>query len=144
MRSRVPLLLLALASLVLPACGGDGEVRALAPDTLAAWIAEGRPMVLLDTRLRNEFEKRHLPGAVAAEDRSVTQLRAVFPNDPQVPLIAYDSGGDDTQAQTLAREAVRVFGFPWVYVLTGGIAVYDDGMRQLEGNALTPPGAGGG
>ena len=127
--------------LLLPGCGGGtgAEVRPLSPDTLAAWVDAGIPMVLLDTRSRSAYDARHVPAAISAEKRTVTQLREVLPANPAMPLVIYDGGGEEVRGARLALEAAGVFGFPLVYLLEGGMAAYATGGRQLEGNALMTP-----
>ena len=124
------------ASVPATGCGGGGaEVRALSPDSLAVWLAEARPVVILDTRARNRFEAMHLPGAVAAEGRTVSQLKDVLPLDPAIPVVVYGLGDPlEPNAYDVAGHAAGTYGFPLVYRLEGGIRVWSERGYEADGN----------
>ena len=111
-------------------------MTSLSPDSLQVWMAEGRPVVLLDTRSRDAYDVSHLPGAVPAESRTVSELRAVLPLDPQTPVVVYDEDGiPDPEQHDVAFEAADIYGFAHVHRLEGGLAAWRTRGFNLDGTA---------
>jgi|GEM_PF-7059110 len=127
---------------LLAACGGsevrrEATVKRIAPDTLAAWMRSGQPLVLFDTRDRDAFERRHVPGAMAAETRRVGQLRDVLPRDPDTPIVVYNEDGTmDPAGDDLATEAAETFHFSRVYWLEGGLEAWAAAGFNLDGRQV--------
>lgn len=138
---RFMLLLSALGAVFLTAGCSRGAppatVGAISPDSLHAWMEEGRPLLLLDLRPREEFDRRHLPGATPAAGRSVPELAGILPADPDVPLVVYgDIVPADQEAPDLADEAAGTYGFPHVYRLEGGLEAWARAGYDLDGRAV--------
>ena len=124
------------------ACGGGEDGRNtpddILPDTLAAWIEEGRRITLLDTQPDSVFDAEHLPGAIRAYGLRIPDLREVLPRDPDVPIVVYNSDGAPPAAdQDLARQAVG-YGFSGVYWLDGGVKSWKERGFNVDGIRMFP------
>lgn len=136
-------MLAALAGLVL-GCGGsrverESSVASLPPDTLQAWMVSGVEMRVFDVRSREAYDRGHVPGAVPAEDRTVSQLREVLPYQRDAPIVVYNLDGRvDPGRYDLAAEAADTFGFPRVYWLEGGLAGWRAAGYDVDGRIDAP------
>jgi UPF0176 protein len=97
----------------------------LAPETLKAWLDEGREVLLLDTRNQFEVKLGTFKGAVELELKSFSDMSEKLPSlDPQwkdKPVVTFCTGGIrcEKAAPLLIKE-----GFGEVYQLDGGILKY--------------------
>lgn len=113
------------------------EVAWLEPDSLHVWMLENRPMLLIDARPLAEYDKRHLPGSVAAGSRTIPELREVLPLDPGVPLVIYtERGVVPADSLDLAATAVQRYRFPKVFRLRGGLRAWEETGHPLDGHAV--------
>ena len=110
----------------------------LTSDSLAAWIARGRPVRLLDVRLDVwTYLKGHLPaaqylsvetlrasrGGVPVQPLSAAQYGAMFRRlglDPDVPVVVYSAGETLNIDATWVTWLLSAMGHPSVYLLDGG------------------------
>ena len=123
----------------------DERAPALAPQTLARWLAqghddEGRPVVMLDTRNGFEVDVGAFDGAIDWRLKHFSdfpaQLRAHLPELQGRTVVSYCTGGIRCEkAALLMRES----GLPSVYQLEGGILGYFEhapGAPHWRGNCF--------
>ncbi len=100
------------------------QVPRLPLDELGQLMTDGRPVVLLDVRARDEQGgDAIIPGAIAMPIDSKAALLAALPRDTAV--IVYCDCPDEISAAYLAAR-IRALGHPEVYALRGGY----QGWRQ--------------
>ncbi len=94
-----------------------GRIQEVTADTLRAWQAEGKDLVILDVREPADFEQGHIPGAVNIP-RGILELEIddVVPNQDKV-VVAYCGGGSRS---ALAADTLQVMGYGNVYSLAQG------------------------
>ncbi len=124
--------------------------RLLATDSLAAWLARGQPVRLLDVRLDIwTYLKGHLPeaqylsvetlrasrGGLPVQPLDPPALRALCVRlglDPALPVVIYSAGETLNIDATYAAWLLAGFGHPRVFVLDGGYFKW-----ELEHRAVT-------
>ena len=118
-------LILAIAS-ALPAAAADGVS---APD-LAARLAEGEGVALIDIRSNGEFRANHIPGALNMPARVLDARR--LPSSRAV--VVYDDGLGRHDARAVA-EALRAEGRENADWLRGGLAAWESAARPTTKEA---------
>jgi UPF0176 protein len=111
----------------------------LAPATLKAWLDEGRPVTLLDTRNAYEIRLGTFAGAVVPDIEHFRDFPAALARLPTAlktrPVVTFCTGGIrcEKAAPLLVRE-----GFSEVYQLEGGILKYFEicGGAHYEGDCF--------
>src|SRR5262245_47366677 len=89
---------------------------AVQPEVLAAEIASGSRVTILDVRSRDEFVSGHGPGALHIPFRSVGRSVAAIPSGPDERLVVYCGHGPRAW---LAGAMLRRRGFRRVEYLAG-------------------------
>lgn len=89
------------------------KVKQIPAEQLAAWVKDGKPMVVFDVRTPHERSIAHIPGSVLLEDRA--QLEDV---DRGATVVFTCHHG--TRSHAAAQEALQM-GFSQVFNLIGGI-----------------------
>jgi rhodanese-related sulfurtransferase len=127
-------------AVLIAACAKPGadetqwEVRSLSPDTLQAWMSEGHPLVLLDTRPDSLYRAERIAGAVPAAGRSIPDLRQVLPTDHVTAVVFYNGDGTaPVSGLDPAREAAEIYRFPLVYRLEGGLGAWIERGYEIDG-----------
>jgi len=100
-----------------PAAADPGEVAEYTPRELAARLAAGAPLALVDVRERPEWAVVRLPGARLAPLSELDQHLAGLPRDRD--LVLYCKVG---QRSAAAAQILRAAGFTRVWNLAGGLA----------------------
>ena len=118
MKFWIPLLLAAAA--VLPSAASDG----LSARDLAARLAEGERVALLDIRSNGEFSANHIPGAMNMPARVLDARR--LPSSR--PLVVYGDGLGRHDARAVA-ESLRAEGRDNIEWLRGGLAAWESAGR---------------
>jgi thiosulfate/3-mercaptopyruvate sulfurtransferase len=146
-------LLLALAAGLPGALAAQGRspttAQLVSTDTLAAWIARGAPVRLLDTRLDVwTYLKGHLPGAqylnietlrasqggIPVQPLDTQWYRDLFRRlglDPSVPVVVYSAGETLNIDATFAAWILASMGHPKVYLLDGGYSKWSYESREI-------------
>lgn len=104
------------------------------PKQLQQWINRGRDSILIDTLPKEQFDKRHLPGASNAcvfEVIFPDQVEDIVPNKGR-EIVLYGSSEKSMDAITAAEKLVRL-GYKKVYALKGGVAAWQAAGYPLEG-----------
>lgn len=101
---------------------------------LHQWISRERDIILIDTLPKEQFDKRHLPGATNA-----CVFEVIFPDqvkdivsDKGHEIVLYGSSEKSMDAITAAEKLVRL-GYKKIYTLKGGIAAWQAAGYPLEG-----------
>lgn len=115
----------------------DPQAVLVPPDTVAAWTANARRHVLLDTRPHAEYRRDHISGAIPVAGKSVRDLRQVLPVDPTVPIVVYDGKGAAPPDSGLTRTLLD-YGFRSVHWLEGGLAAWEATGYGTDGYRTVP------
>lgn len=102
------------------------DVRWVEAQTLAAWMADGRPLILLDTRATEEFAVSHLRGARRVDPDRPDLAALGIPRDARVVVycsVGWRSGG--------VAERMREAGYTHVSNLVGGIFGWANASRPV-------------
>lgn len=134
--------------------------RPFSSDSLAAWIARGQPVRLLDVRLDVwTYLKGHLPGAqylsvetlrasrggVPVQLLSAAQYRAMFQRlglAPDIPVVVYSAGETLNIDATWVTWLLGAMGHPRVYLLDGGFFKWTFENRAVAREYPRVPAAG--
>lgn len=99
----------------------DHRAPAISPETLKAWLDEGRDITLLDTRNDYEYRFGTFKGAVNLKLHHFTELAdAISPIHPDKPVVMFCTGGIRCEKAGILMQQK---GFE-VYQLDGGILGY--------------------
>ena len=106
----------------------------ITPKELQKWIKSERDLILIDTLPKEQFDKKHLPGAGNA-----CVFEVVFPDQVKEmvsnigrEIVLYGSSEKSMDAITAAEKLVRL-GYKKIYALKGGIAAWQRAGYPLEG-----------
>jgi rhodanese-related sulfurtransferase len=136
----LPLVLLFALGCARPEAETAGKILELSADSLAVWIATGKPACLLDLRPDSLFLPEHLPGAMPIHGKRIADLVDVLPVDPTIPLVFYNADGVFPEpGRNPAWEAAHRFRFPVVYWLDGGIEAWTALGEGTDGYKLPEP-----
>lgn len=109
------------------------------PEELDA-LLQGRPeTLLLDVRLREDYEAGHLPGAVNQCVFEVAFLQELAGRGTlrQGPVCVYGAASDSLESQVAATKLEQA-GYTEVYDLRTGVAGWLEAGRRLETRSLVP------
>ena len=102
---------------------------AVQPEVLAAEIASGSRITILDVRTREEFVRGHVPGAIHIPFQSVGRNVAAIPSTPDERLVVYCGHGPRAW---LAGAMLRRHGFGRVEYLAGHMTGWARAGLPLE------------
>lgn len=111
----------------------------LAPETLKAWLDEGREVVILDTRNRFELDYGKFTQAIDLSIDNFTEFADAIANLPESmkskPVVTYCTGGVRCEK---AAPLLEAHGFKHVYQIDGGILNYFEqcGDAHYSGNCF--------
>lgn len=105
----------------------------MSPETLKAWLDEGRDFILLDTRNRFEFEQGAFDRAVDLDIKTFRAfpdaVRAKLPEWRDRPIVTFCTGGIRCEK---AAPVMQDMGFSNVYQLEGGILNYFEQFQSAH------------
>lgn len=105
----------------------------MSPETLKAWLDEGRDFILLDTRNRFEFDQGAFDRAVDLDIRTFRAfpeaVRAKLPEWRDRPIVTFCTGGIRCEK---AAPVMQAMGFNEVYQLDGGILNYFEQFQSAH------------
>lgn len=107
------------------------DVPSVTTQELAAWLRDGRPLLLLDVRTRAEFEVSHLPGAEWAELQA-QQRSLIARAPPDAIVVAYCSVG--WRSAVAVERLLPAAGRP-VYNLRGSLFQWANEGRPMTDGA---------
>jgi len=98
-------------------------IRVIDQDDLRDRMSTGTDLVLLDVRLKEDFDEQHIPGAESACVFEVAFLEnaASAIADPEVKIVVYGTSGKSL-ASRVAAEKLRRQGYANVYDYRAGVA----------------------
>jgi len=93
------------------------KITEITPDELRQWLAQNKPMTIVDVREESEVAKGTIEGAVPIS-RGVFELKLHDTvRDQDKPLVLYCGGGNRS---ALAADVAQQMGYTDVYSLAGG------------------------
>jgi rhodanese-related sulfurtransferase len=107
----------------------DNELH-IHPETLAAWLEEGRDVQVIDVRTDAEHSRECLPGAVHAPGFSIAAVA-----DPSRPIVVHCSG---RTRSILGSRTLRMLGFENVWALENGTMGWVLDGREVERGVRRP------
>lgn len=116
---------------------GESTAPRISPKELKAWLDEGRPVRLLDTRNAYEVEVGTFRGAEQWQLDSSREFAAKAAGElpGSAPVVTFCTGGIRCEK---ASAVLQKLGWPEVYQLDGGILRYFEevGAAHFEGNCF--------
>jgi rhodanese-related sulfurtransferase len=110
------------------------DYSVVTPKELQQWMSRERDFILIDTLPKEQFDRRHLPGASNAcvfEVIFPDQVKGIVPNIER-EIVLYGSSEKSMDAITGAEKLARL-GYKKVYALKGGIAAWQAAGYPLQG-----------
>jgi rhodanese-related sulfurtransferase len=89
-------------------------------DEVTVWMRGKQKVVLIDSRLPEEYEQAHLPGAISIPAERMKLEAKKLPKDKATPLIFYCRGAGCTLSRTAAT-AAREMGYTYLMVYQAGM-----------------------
>ena len=106
----------------------EQEVPELEPDDLAAWFAEGKTPILLDSRTPEEHNRFCIPGSRSMPGAELGLRIWDLAQDPNTPVVVHCAG---RTRSIIGAGTLKRLGVPNVYALKNGTMGW-----QLSGRAL--------
>lgn len=97
------------------------------PEELEAWLQMAKEGVMIDLRSQSDFENGSLPGAVNIPHDQLAKMSDRFPQHQAFLLICENGVKSVSASETLEQK-----GFPFVYVLKGGMNYYQGRTIKTE------------
>lgn len=112
----------------------DGHYAQVSAEWVAAQLAGGTPMLLVDSRpKRPKYDKGHIPGAVSIPDTRFDDFAGMLPADKNLPVVFY-CGGTNCKLSHKSAEKAMALGYKNVKVFAEGypkwVAMYGKGAES--------------
>lgn len=121
---------LLLAATPIPGCADAGETTTIDQAALAARLGDGSPLLILDVRTPDEFERGHIPGAVNIPHTELAgRLAELGPADAEQIVVYCERGGRAEMARSTLQDA----GFHRVLHLDGDMRAWRDAELPCDG-----------
>jgi len=92
----------------------------ISADDLKVWMRGKQKVVLIDSRLPEEYQQAHLPGAVSIPAERMKLETKKLPRDKTTPLIFYCRGAGCTLSRTAATAAGEL-GYTYLMIYQAGM-----------------------
>lgn len=102
------------------AATASAQFPVIGADDLKVWMRGKQKVVLIDSRLPEEYEQAHLPGAISIPAERMKLEAKKLPKDKTTPLIFYCRGEGCTLGRTAAT-AAREMGYTYLMIYQAGI-----------------------
>lgn len=89
---RLTLFLVFLGIMLFPSIHSYARMPVVSAGEVKSWLDEKRKFVLIDTRLPEEYEQAHIPGAINIPAERMTLERSKLPKDKSTLLVFYCRG----------------------------------------------------
>ncbi|PIR22284.1 MAG: hypothetical protein COV44_08700 [Deltaproteobacteria bacterium CG11_big_fil_rev_8_21_14_0_20_45_16] len=96
-------------------------------EEIETWLQMAREGAILDLRSSDEFSKSHIPGAFNLPLEQLTNRLDKIARGAPVLLVCENGVKSVTASEHLAAK-----GFPFIYVLKGGMSHYQGATKALE------------
>jgi rhodanese-related sulfurtransferase len=106
--------------IVLFASTAFAQFPVVSADDLKVWMRGKQKVVLIDSRLPEEYQQAHLPGAISIPAERMKVEAKKLPKDKTTPLIFYCRGAGCTLSQTAARAAMEM-GYTYLMIYQAGM-----------------------
>lgn len=113
----------------------DGNYAEVAAEYVAAQLAGGEPMLLVDSRPKKaKYDKGFIPGAVSIPDTHFDDFKGMLPADKTFPIVYYCGGTKCKLSHKSARKTMEM-GYTNVKVFADGypkwVALYGEGTTAM-------------
>lgn len=102
----------------------------ISPQDLQKQLSKQKDIVLIDVRTKEDFEKVRIPGSLNMALHTI-KSRKIFKNKQ---LIVFNEGLNYSSLEMGCKRLVTTYGFRDVRILSGGLCLWHDLGRELEGN----------
>jgi len=89
-------------------------------DDVSVWMRGKQKVVLIDSRLPEEYQQAHLPGAISIPAERMKLEAKKLPRDKATPLIFYCRGAGCTLSRTAATAAMEM-GYTYLMIYQAGM-----------------------
>jgi rhodanese-related sulfurtransferase len=89
-------------------------------DDVNVWMRGKQKVVLIDSRLVEEYQQAHLPGAISIPAERMKLEAKKLPKDKATPLIFYCRGAGCTLSKTAATAAMEM-GYTYLMIYQAGM-----------------------
>ena len=90
-RARAFLLFL-LGFMILSSSAAFAQFPLIGAEEVKSWMTGKRPVILIDSRLPDEYQAGHIPGAINIPAERIKDEAARLPKDKTTPIIFYCRG----------------------------------------------------
>ena len=125
----IGVLLMGIATLMVGAVAIAEEPGTISSQTLAARLASGPAVTVLDVRTAEEFASGHVPGALNIPYDQIEQHLAELEKARNSDIVAYCRSGRRTG---IALETLKAKGFTHLLHLEGDLPAWQDGGHPIE------------
>ncbi len=127
----------ALWLLVGPAFADDAppipkEIKIVTTDQLKKLIDSRAPLLLVDSRVTQEFKEGHIPRAINVVDKDMEAHKAKFPADKNHPIIFYCNGYPKCVRSLNGAKLALSWGYKDLSVYTAGIPDWEQKGFPIE------------
>jgi len=89
-------------------------------DEVSVWMRGKQKVVLIDSRLPEEYQQAHVPGAISIPAERMKLETKKLPKDKTTPLIFYCRGAGCTLSRTAATAAMEM-GYTYLMIYQAGM-----------------------
>lgn len=105
------------------------QVTEVEAEEIERWRREGEPIVLLDIREGEDYQKGHIPGAISLP-RGLLELKIdEVTTNPDASIVCYCGGGSRS---ALAALTLKQMGYSNPLSLSGGLRGWKEQGRPVE------------
>ncbi len=92
----------------------------ISADDVSVWMRGKQKVVLIDSRLTEEYQQAHLPGAISIPAERMKLEAKKLPKDKATPLIFYCRGAGCSLSRTAATAAMEM-GYTYLMIYQAGM-----------------------
>ena len=134
---KVALLGIALQRLISPAFADEAppipkEINIVTADQLKKLLDGRAPLLLIDSRVSQEFKEGHIPRAINVVDKDMEAHKAKFPADKNHPIIFYCNGYPKCVRSLNGAKLAMSWGYKNLSVYTAGIPDWEQKGYPIE------------
>jgi len=106
--------------IALSATTAMAQYPVISADDVSQWMRGKQKVVLIDSRLPEEYQQAHLPGAISIPAERMKLEAKKLPKDKTTPLIFYCRGAGCTLSRTAATAAMEL-GYTYLMIYQAGM-----------------------
>lgn len=108
------------------------EVKVITGEQLKKMLDNKDRLLLVDSRIANEFKDGHIPKAINVVDKEMETHKAKFPTDKDHPIVFYCNGYPKCPRSANAAKIAMTWGYKNLYVYTAGIPDWEQKGYPVE------------